>query len=64
MPLRLTVLKPASSKLRSYTPGGTAGNRYCPFSFVTCVCAPIIDGLVAVTLTPGNTAPLLSATRP
>ncbi len=63
-PPRLTVLKPASSKVSSYTPGGTAGNRYEPFSFVTCVCVPIIDGLVAVTVTPGSTAPLLSATRP
>src|SRR4029453_12903618 len=64
MPLRFTVLKPVRSKSTSYTPGGTAGNRYWPFSLVTCVCAPIIDGLVAVTVTPGNTAPLLSATRP
>ncbi len=64
MSLRLTVLKPASSNVSSYTPGGTAGKRYEPFSFVTCVWVPIIDGLVAVTVTPGNTAPLLSATRP
>ena len=31
---------------------------------MTWDCAPIIDGLVAVTVTPGRTAPLLSAARP
>ena len=35
-----------------------------PFSLVTCDCAPIIEGLVAVTVTPGSTAPLASVTRP
>ena len=63
-PSRLTVRKPASSNISSYTPGGTAGNRKDPFSLVTCVCVPIIDGLAAVTVTPGSTAALLSATRP
>ena len=47
-----------------YTPGGTAGKRYDPFSLETCVCVPIIDGLVAVTVTPGNTALLESVTLP
>jgi hypothetical protein len=31
---------------------------------VTCVCVPIIDGLEAVTVTPGSMALLLSDTRP
>jgi hypothetical protein len=31
---------------------------------VTADCVPSIDGLAAVTVTPGSTAPLLSATRP
>src|SRR4029450_12009166 len=31
---------------------------------VTTVCAPIIEGPVIVTVTPGRTAPVLSWTRP
>src|SRR5690242_16133459 len=45
-------------------PGGSAGKRCEPPASVTAVCTPISDGLVAVTDTPGSTAPLASATLP
>src|SRR5580704_3593957 len=45
-------------------PGGTAARRYPPPDSVTAVCAPIMDGLVAVTVTPGSTPPLASLTLP
>src|SRR5476649_2870050 len=35
-----------------------------PLTSVTETCVPIIEGLVAVTVTPGSTPPLLSATLP
>src|SRR5919198_951120 len=41
-----------------------AGKRYCPSALVTAVWTPIIAGLVAVTVTPGSTALLVSVTRP
>ena len=38
--------------------------RYCPRSLVTALRDPCIDGLAAVTVTPGMTAPLVSVTVP
>src|SRR5215216_4232380 len=35
-----------------------------PSALVTVVCAPICTGLVAVTVTPGSTAPVLSVMVP
>ena len=64
MPSRFSVLKPGSSKVTVYVPGGTAGNRYIPSVLVTMDCTPIMLGLVALTVTPGRTAPLESDTLP
>src|SRR5581483_1339317 len=61
---RFSVLNPGSSNVREYVPGGSAGKRYNPSVPVTAVCTPISDGLAAVTVTPGRTAPLLSTTLP
>ena len=58
------MLKPPSSKLRAYTPGGNAGKRYSPVSEVTAVCEPSADGLVAVTVTPGKYCACASVTLP
>src|SRR5882724_1143267 len=64
MPSRITMPKPPSSYWTEYTPGATPGRRYTPSSLVTVVRAPWSAGLVAVTVTPGSTPPLASATRP
>src|SRR6185295_11718867 len=40
------------------------GKRYLPSASVTVVRAPICDGDVAVTVTPGSTAPWASLTVP
>src|SRR5262249_6247004 len=64
IPSCFNVLNPGSSKVTPYVPGGTAGKRYSPSGFVTAVCTPIIAGLLTVTVTPGSTAPLESATLP
>src|SRR5216683_495101 len=64
MPARITVPNPESSYCTVYMPGGTPGSRYVPSSFVTVVRAPWSAGLVAVTVTPGMTPPLVSVTRP
>jgi hypothetical protein len=60
----LTAPNPVNWYFRVYSPGGSDGNRYCPFSFVTDVWFPISAGLVAVTVTPGRIAPVLSVTVP
>src|SRR5687767_10050182 len=64
MPSRFTFWNPANSKAISYTPGGSARKRYEPSAPVTCICGWISAGLLAVTLTPGSTAPVLSVTVP
>jgi hypothetical protein len=60
----LRVLKPGSSKVSVYVPGGIAGKRYIPSALVTTDCTPIMLGLVALTVTPGSTALLVSVTLP
>ena len=54
---RSTFLKPGSSNASLYVPDGMPGNRYVPSASVTVVRTPISDGDVAVTVTPGSTAP-------
>ncbi|OLC83840.1 MAG: hypothetical protein AUH72_03445 [Acidobacteria bacterium 13_1_40CM_4_65_8] len=48
----------------SYTPDGSAGNRYSPRLSVVVVLTPTTDGLRASTVTPGSTAPDASFTIP
>src|SRR5258708_3651119 len=64
MPSRITPPNPPSSYCTRYPPGGTPGSRYVPSTPVTVVRAPCSAGLVAVTVTPGSTAPLESVTLP
>src|SRR5437867_8368667 len=64
IPSCLIVLKPGSSNVTVYVPGGTPGKRYDPSALVTDTCGPSIAGLVAVTVTPGSTAWLASVTLP
>ncbi len=45
-------------------PGGNARNRYDPSLPVTCTCGWMSAGPLAVTVTPGSTAPVLSVTVP
>ena len=60
---RWTGRKPASSNATSKTPIGNGARRYSPTSFVMAVtCGTCKAGLVAVTVTPGSTAPLWSVT--
>src|SRR5438445_8681708 len=56
MPSRTTELKPVSSYVILYSPGGTAGNRYDPSSLVVAVRTPCIAGVEMVTVTTGSTA--------
>ena len=68
MPMRMssrtTVRKPDISKVTLYVPAGRPGKRYRPWALLVTVCAPSSAGLVAVTATPGTTAPLSSTTCP
>src|SRR5476649_565550 len=64
IPSRITVPKPPSSYCTAYIPGGSAGRRYTPSSLLIVVRTPCSAGLDAVTVTPGSTPPLASATRP
>jgi hypothetical protein len=59
---RFNVLKPARVKTRRYSPGGMAGNRKKPSPLVTILRVPMRASLEIVTVTPGNMAPVLSAT--
>src|SRR5437667_5431526 len=61
---RVNCLNPCRSKTSLYTPDGSEGNRYFPSASVTVVRLPINDGDVAVTVTPGSTAPCASLTVP
>ena len=61
---RSNFLKPCRSNESLYVPDGNAGNRYLPSASVTVVRVPISAGDVAVTVTPGNTAPCASVTVP
>ncbi len=64
MPLRLTVWKPDSSNVSSYSPEGSAANEYFPSPEVTTERVPMREGDVAVTVTPGRTAFCVSVTVP
>ncbi len=65
IPACLTVWNPASSNVTSYVPGRRSTIRNWPEASET----PVFDlsiraGLLAVTVTPGRTAPLASMTTP
>src|SRR3954471_8190298 len=56
---------PCASMSSAYDPGGSAGNRSCPFSFVITVDGPPINaGEVTRTTAPGMTPPCASLTVP
>ncbi len=62
---RLTVVNPVNAKVSTYSPGGSVTIRYCPVPSVTAErIFSVSAGLVASTLTPGNTAPDVSRTTP
>ena len=64
MPVCKLVVKPESSAVTSYKPGGRFGNRYAPVSLLTVVGAPGTARPRRVRVTPGNTAPDSSVTTP
>src|SRR5262245_779356 len=65
MSSRLYVLKPGSAKVTMYLPGRSSTISYRPWlSVVTARLCSIRAGLVAVTVTPGSTAPVLSVACP
>src|SRR6185503_2632617 len=64
MPGRLNVWNPESSNVSSYGPDGSDAIEYLPSPSVTVVRTPINDGDLAVTVTPGSTAPCASVTLP
>src|SRR5439155_16945149 len=61
---RSTVLKPVSSALTRYVPGGRLGALYAPASSVTRTRDVPLSTSVTVTLTPPITAPVASVTLP
>jgi len=64
-PSRRTFWNPASSNTTVNTPMGSGDRRYSPRSSVTLTTdGTCSDGLVAVTVTPGNTPFVLSVTIP
>jgi hypothetical protein len=65
MPSRTTVLNPGSMYLTLYVPGSRATMRYCPSTLVVAErTRSMREGLWASTVTPGNTAPVVSLTVP
>ena len=65
MPSRMTVAKPVSVNVTLYTPGRSGVSTYRPSVSVTATrCCSMSAGLVAVTVTPGRTAPEVSRTVP
>src|ERR687888_1214418 len=61
---RATVLKPGSSALTLYTQIGSSGRLNPPWASVVVVRVKLVAGNVAVTVTPGSTAPVLSTIVP
>jgi hypothetical protein len=65
IPSRTTVANPVRVNVTLYVPGRRSTIRYWPDSFVMAVRAfSMSAGLLASTVTPGNTAPLVSLTTP
>src|SRR5687768_13496031 len=63
-PLRTRRLNPSSSNEISYVPDGSAGMRQSPSVPLTVCCVRPVCAPLAVTVTPGSTAPLGSLTVP
>ena len=57
-------LKPASSTITEYLPGGSWGTTNTPSLSVTTVAVTLVAESATVTLAPGMTSPLLSFTDP
>src|SRR5262245_7450434 len=56
-PPRLNVANPDNSNVSSYSPEGNAAIEYAPSASDTTDLTPISEGDLAVTVTPGSTAP-------
>src|SRR5262249_40511229 len=59
-----TFLNPGNSAVIEYTPGGSDGPKYSPFSSVTMVRSNPVAVCVSVTEAPGISAPVGSQTVP
>src|SRR5690606_17449937 len=60
----VTLVKPSSSNVTVYSPAGSPGRTYTPFSSVVVERVPCNDGDAAVTATPGSTSPSASRAVP
>src|SRR6266513_1318530 len=61
---RATVLKPESSVVTVYVPGGNAGKSNRPTSLLAVVRVALVALFITVTVAPGTTAPVESFTSP
>ena len=61
---RVPVLKPSSSVLTLYAPGGSAGKSKRPAELVTVVRVALVALFTTVTVAPGSRAPVPSLTSP
>ena len=61
---RTPVLKPSSSALTLYAPGGSAGKSKSPAELVTVVRVALVAVFTTVTVAPGSRAPVPSLTSP
>ena len=61
---RTPVLKPSSSAVTLYAPGGSAGKSNSPAELVTVVRVALVALFTTVTDAPGSKAPLPSLTSP
>ena len=64
IPVCTNVRKPVSAASNRYGPSARFDNTYDPVSFVTAVRTTAVSIYVAVTSTPGSTAPVWSRTVP